>query len=393
MSLMRQGNKSRWARLAVVIAMVAALPLLGLVTGCGEFFSPVNNNPGGTGTTSYVYVTNIDATGTGGTLTAYSLTSGVLAQLSGSPITLAATPTSIVVAPNNAFLYVGTTIGVYLYTIGTDGTLTQGNNDSIVYSSLGASTQVQSMVVDSTSSWLMVTNLNSSALDAVAVDPTTGLPTASSPLTQEVTLSSTTPLMLSIAPANNNIFVAMGVNGVNALSFTATSASAPMGTKIVPIPVHVAKGADNAVTVDPTSTYLYVGEATSNQLRLINISTNLLADVADYPIGAGASAILADPTSAYVYVANKTDGTISGFSQSAGALTALGDSPYDTTKLPIGLVEDSSKTYVIAIGFGANPNFWLYNYDTSSLGTLDVKTTTSTGTSGVTVANAVAVTH
>jgi hypothetical protein len=67
-----------------------------LLTGCGEFFRPVTNPTGG-GTTNYIYVTNVSSTGTGGTLTAYSQTGGVLTQLSGSPYTLTATPTSLVV--------------------------------------------------------------------------------------------------------------------------------------------------------------------------------------------------------------------------------------------------------------------------------------------------------
>ncbi len=377
----RVGMGRGWAAVLLVLGASS------LLSGCKGFFSAVNNNPSGTGSSSFVYVTNVSSTGSGGTLTEFSLTSGVLAALSGSPITLPATPTSIVVAPNNKFLFVGTNLGVFLYTIGTDGTLTEGNSNTIVYQ---GPSQPVSLAVDSTSSWLLIANKASTELDALPLDPTTGIPT--SPTPAAVSLSASTPVQLAIAPANNNVFVALGAGGTNALAFTASNTSNPMGK---PVSIGLLKGssAANAVAVDTTSAYLFIGETTSaSGLRLISIS-DLSKDVSDYATGAGPTSILPDASGSYVYVANQTDNTISGFGFSAGALTALTNSPFSTEKTPVGLVEDSSKTYLIDAGFGANPNLWMYSFDATSLGTLDVKTTTSTGSTSPSLANAIAVTH
>jgi DNA-binding beta-propeller fold protein YncE len=379
---MKQARKMSYRASAIVLGM----GVLALLSGCKGFFTAITTNPNG-GTSSFVYVTNVSSSGTGGTLTEYSLTTGVLAALSGSPITLPGTPTSIVVAPNNAFLFVGTNLGVFLYTINSDGTLTQGNSNTIVYQ--GPTTPV-SMVVDSTSSWLIIANKNSTELDALPISATTGVPTTPTP--ESVSLSATTPLQLAIAPANNNIFVAMGVGGTDALSFTASSTSNPMG-KPVTISLARSGSSSNAVAVDTTSAYLFVAESnTTSSLRLIAVS-NLAKDVADYPVGNGPVSILADLSGSYVYVANTADATISGFSFSAGALTALANSPFVTERLPMALVEDSSKTYLIDAGFGANPNLWEYTFDTTAPGTLDVTTTTSTASTTPSLANALAVTH
>ncbi len=143
------------------------------LTGCSGFFTPVGT--GGTvgnGAETFVYVTN-----QGSTLAEYSLASGVLTPLSGSPISLTLAPYSIVVAPNNAFLYVGTGTGVFMYTINSDGTLTEGNGNNVAYVNASNSSLIaQSMVIDSTSSWLLIAYRNSTVLDAVQLDPTTAYP-------------------------------------------------------------------------------------------------------------------------------------------------------------------------------------------------------------------------
>jgi 6-phosphogluconolactonase (cycloisomerase 2 family) len=380
---MKQKISAGLFRLAAALGLGATV----FLTGCGEFFTPVNNNPGGTGSTTFVYVTN--ASLTGGTLSAYSLTSGVLTELTGSPYTLPAIPTSVVVAPNNAFLFVGTTTGVFEYAIASDGTLTEGNNSTVLYISQDStSTTVQSMVVDSTSSWLIVANQGSSYLDAVNFSPTTGL--SSGATIQSAKISQPTAVQLAISPANTNVFVALGVNGIEGIPFTATSTT-PWGSTGSVVPVLKTNGSDNAIAIDTTSTYVFVAEATTNQLRSMSIAK--LSTETDYATGAGPSAVLPGLDGNYVYVADSTDNTISGYALSAGALTELTDSPFSTTKSPLALVEDSTKGYLLTVGSKGNPNLWLYNFDATILGDLDVKTTTSTGAATTSTANAIAVSH
>ncbi len=402
---MTQWNRPRWWRqvgrrklaapgwkagLTAVLMLGFAIVLTGL-TGCGaEFFQAQTGSGTTPGSTTYAYVTNVGAGGTGGTLTAYALTSGKLTQLSGSPITLTATPTSIVVAPNNAFLYVGTNLGIFLYTIASDGTLTEGNTDTIVY--LGP-TYPQALAVDSTSSWLLVANNKSTELDALPIDPTTGIPTSVTPAA--VTLSNPSATSVGISPANGTVYAALGTGGVNVWSFTASNASNPWGSTRNNIALAKNSTSANAVVADTTSTYLFiaesVGSTTAGVLRELTLAT--LGSEVDYSTGVTPSAILPDQSGDYVYVTNQSDNSISGFSLSAGALTALTDSPFSTAKAPLAIAEDSTKSYVLSIGYGTNPNLWLYSFDATTAGTLDVGLTTTSGSADPSLSNAIALTH
>ena len=396
---MGQGSRVRFFKLAAALILGAVTPSL---TSCGGFFTPVGTGSTvGNGTSTFAYVTN-----EGGTIAEYSLTSGVLAQLSGSPISITPlAPYSIVVAPNNAFVYVGTTTGVFLYTINSDGTLTEGNGNNVAYiNATNTALIAQSMVIDSTSSWLLIAYRNSSVLDAVQLTPATGLPTGAV-FSINSTPPSTASPQLAISPANNQVFVALGATGTEALGFNPNSATAPLGpwpSSGVSIGVAAANASANGVAVDPTSKYLYIAEANSNAAQTsatagtirIESTANLGKDLDSETVGIGPSAVISDLTGAYVYVTNGTDGTISGFSldTSTQKLVSLG-AAFPTEQSPVALVEDSTKTYLMDVGSLANPNLWLYSFDTTSLGSLDVGATTSTATVNPSQSNGIAVTH
>ncbi|HEX4320796.1 MAG TPA: hypothetical protein VHZ52_07835 [Acidobacteriaceae bacterium] len=396
--LMGQGSRVRFFRLAEALTLAATALSL---TGCSGFFTSIGT--GGTvgnGTSTYAYVANA-----GGTLAEYSLTSGVLAALSGSPITLPLSPTSIVVAPNNAFVYIGTGTGAFLYTINSDGTLTEGNGNNVAYLNPNDQTLIaESMVIDPTSSWLLIAYQSSKVLDAVQISPTTGLPTGAE---FSINSSASTPNpQLAISPANTQVYVAMGAGGTEAIGFNPKGTTAPNGpwsTTGVNIGLLTTDGgtADTAVAVDSTSTYVYIAEqntnssaeATAGTVRML-ATANLAKDLDDETVGIGPSAILSDLTGAYVYVANGSDGTISGFSLTTATqkLTSLGTA-FPTEQSPIALAEDSSKGYVMSVGNKANPNLWLYSFDATNLGSLDVGSTKSTASTNPAASTGIALTH
>jgi 6-phosphogluconolactonase (cycloisomerase 2 family) len=259
------------------------------------------------------------------------------------------------------------------------------------------------MVMDATSSWLIFTSVGSSnQISALQVDPTTGLPVSGNPSTT-IALNNGTPQSLAISPSNTEVFLALGSAGVQSFSFAPT-ASSPLAAT-ASIPVHTANFTANAVAVDTTSTYLFIAEAapipttgTPNVpgvLRELTISS-LGSDLTDSATGVSPSAVLPDASGLYVYVTNQADDTISGYTlkPSAGALPPIGSSPYPTCKGPVALAEDSSKSYLVDVGIGNNPDLYLYSFDQTTLdGTLDVGTTVSTGTVNPSLAYSVAITH
>lgn len=375
---------------ALTVALVSMMSL----TGCSGFFTAITS-----GSTTPGSATNVFVTGTGSTLTEFSLTSGVLAQLSGSPVTLPVPPTAVAIAPNNLSVYVGTSTGIFLYTIGSGGVLTEGNNNNVLY--LPPFT-VQSMVVDATSSWLIISYLNSTEIDALPLSATTGINTATAPFPIQ-TPTGTVPLQIAMSPANNNIFAALGTAGAYVIGFnpTATTTS-PFGTAIA-IALHGADASDTAVAVDPSSAYLFITEASTlassppaGIVRMKAIAKlTTVADLSDAKTGVGPTAVLADLSGAYVYVANGTDGTISGFNFSSTNQTLTAMTPtatFPSAASPIALAEDATKSYVMALGNGASPNLWVYSFDATNLGALDIATTTGAGVSTTSIANGIAVT-
>jgi 6-phosphogluconolactonase (cycloisomerase 2 family) len=376
----RFGRSNGFHRIRVTAIAVTLAAMLSL-TGCKGFFTALTTGSTTPGSTTYAYISNY-----GGTVSAYTLTSGVLADISGSPLDLAYEPTCVAVAPNNESLYIGTSSGIYLYNIGTSGVLTEGNGSTII-----SATVPTAMAVDSTSGWLIVASA-STTLQAIQLTAATGVPTGT---LASATLSAASPSHIAIDPANSQIAVTLGVGGTDFFGFTASS-STPLG-KEVTVPVKTSGNSANAVTYNSTSAYLFIAEATTSGgiLRVMATATLGTDLYTPYAVGNGPSAVLADATDAYVYVANETDNSISGFSltSTSGALTALADSPFATAKSPVALAEDSTESYVLAIGYGTNPNFWVYSFDATTGGTLDVTATTTTGTTDPSLSNGIALSH
>lgn len=374
----------KWARL-----FLAAAPLL---TGCKGFFDtpPTTGTGTGTGSTSGVfYVLNQKTS----QIAAYTIASGAVTAVSGSPYALAAVPFTAAVSPNGGFLYVSTATGIYLYTIGTGGALTIGNSGAVI-----SADPAYAMQVDPSGSWLVEVVSGTGTLNAIPLVSTTGLFDSSSS-EKTIQLPSIAVQQLALSPASSTdpyVFVAMGAGGTAIVPFTATNTD-PFGT-VSTIAVKNTAGADNTVAVDTTNRLLYIGETvalTGTQtggLRVFTIgANNAMTEVSGSPYasgGTGPSAILA--TASYVYVANKavsgsTTGNIAGF-----AITATG-TVYSLTAVStiaagsstMSLAEDNTSTYVLAANSGGSPDLSTYTFDTTTAGKLDASITSSTGTDPV----------
>ena len=109
-----------WRSLSGVIVMVLA----GTLTGCSDFFVPVNGSGSGsggsgTGAVDYVYVGNAQTS----TVSGFQVGAGVLTNLPNMPYNLGFSPAAMVVHPSNNFLYVAGVSSIFMYTIGSNGSL------------------------------------------------------------------------------------------------------------------------------------------------------------------------------------------------------------------------------------------------------------------------------
>jgi 6-phosphogluconolactonase (cycloisomerase 2 family) len=375
-------NMGKWAQL-----LLAAAPLL---AGCSNFWqSPTSTTTTTTTTTlssGVFYVLNVETN----QIVAYDIVSGTLTKL--GTYATPAVPLALAVSPNGGFLYLSTTGGIYMYTVSSTGTLTIGNNSGVI-----SYDQAQTMRVDSTNSWLIEATSGSTSLCAIPISASTGLLTSKTE--QCSTLPSTSVQQLAIAPNNNYVFVALGTGGTAVVPFTAGNTS-PFGT-VGNIGVKGSGGAALSVAVDPSSRLFYIGEtvATSGSetggVRAFTFaSLPSVAELSGSPYtskGLAPYSILPISTGDYIYVANRqtsssSSGVIAGFSftssSSAYSLTALSSTVTAGTH-PVGLAEDSSKQFVLAVSVDGSPDLEAYFFDTTTSGQLDATITSATGTDPV----------
>ena len=363
---------------------LAIIMAVSLLTGCKGFWDP----PSGSGSTPVstlssgaFYVAN-QATDQ---VAAFSIVSGVLTQLSGSPYTLTAAPFDIAVAPNGAFLYVSTAQGIFLFTISSGGVLSLGNNGNVISSDLATTMQV-----DATNSWLVESGPNLGLVMAIQINSSTGLP--ASTIEQQAVLPAVTVQQLAIAPDNAHIFVALGSAGTEVLTFSSGSSN-PFSTE-QNLPVFNSAGAAVSVAVDPQGRLFYVGETavTSNSnsggVRAFSYSTLKEISGSPYPSGGLGPYSILPLANNYIYVANRTvsgstNGNITGFSVAASgsvySLSAL-STTVSAGVQPVGLAIDANTNYLLAVNFGGNPDLNGYTFDATTPGKLNAAVTGASGT-------------
>jgi 6-phosphogluconolactonase len=375
------------------IPALFCLLLLGLTTGC-DFFVSQNNCTDCTTTGDYLYVAN----GNNTYLAGFSVnTAGALSVLSNSPYNNGVAAQSLAITPNNSFLYVATTAGIFCYLINSDGSITVQNGGSVVASDVVAT----SMQVDSTGNYLLAAGIGiaraAQAIGIYQINTSTGLLTAltGSPLAlytgSATTASVVTPTAMLITPNNSYVYVSLQSLGVQVLTLgTGGALSTGTSATILP-PLSTSSGpADYGLASNPTSTFLFVAEYNTG-LRVFSIGTNgTLSEVSGspYATGTGPTGVTLDPTGSYVYVANKGSNNISAFTLTAasGKLAVVAGSPFSSGgQLPIALVNDNQKKYVAVINSGSNgtsgnSDLQLFSFDATVDGKLDPIATATTGT-------------
>lgn len=383
----------RWGCLLLTIAP--------LVAGCGDFWQPPS-------TTTNTCTSNCTTLSSGAfyvlnsatrQVAGYTISSGSLKAVSNSPYTLTAAPVAIAIAPSpGSFLFVSTAApGIYLYSVGSGGALTLGNNSAPISQDPAAAMQV-----DARSQWLVDAFLTSTGVQLDAI-PLTATGTYNGAKVQSISFSiaATAVHQLVISPDNANVFVTLGTSGTLVVPFN-SSAPFQAGTqgRIVPL----AGVAALSVAVDPgTSPRLfYIGETSvsatggAGALRAFlysSLNSSTLTPATGSPIASGGLApnsILALASGSYVYVGNgqgtTSSGNIAGFSitstgtTAAPAYTVAAVGTIATGVQPSGLAQDSAGNFVLAVSSGGSPDLEAY---TMSAGTLTSALSATTGTDPV----------
>jgi 6-phosphogluconolactonase (cycloisomerase 2 family) len=337
------------------------------------------------------------------TIAGYSIKAGVLTAMSGSPTALptGVTPWAMAIDPTGSFLYVSTNAGIYLYTIGSGGSLT-------LYSQTPVSGDVTAYAiqVDASGQWLLdaSNSIGGPVLYADPINPTTGVLTLASGYNPPtVTLESTgsvSPSGIAISPDNTLVAVAAGT-ATQTFTFAAghgnTGTTSPFTGTVYTTP---ARGTAVSVAFGPGTSFLYIGEtgifssnSNSGGLRIIPIDSHVVgSEPSGSPYqsgGTGPHSILAAPNG-YVYVANwvgSGTGNITAFllNASSGPSLTVQSNAVAAGAEPYGLVEDSTDSYMLAVSNGGSPLFDAYTFDANTAGRLDLSLTGSTGSSPIAI--------
>lgn len=358
-------------RIMPSLLLLCLLPL----SGCAGFFQKDSSTTPGTGTsaTNYAFVANTSSN----TVTGFGIsTTGTLASLSGSPITLGLPPTALVVSRDNKFLWVGTVSAIYGYSIASDGTLTALSSGNAIANAI-----CSDMQVSPDGKWLMVLSGSgdSIALFSVNTDGTlTPGPNSGIGFTATGTV---VPKQLRIAPSGGFVVAAMGTAGELVFSFNTTTGALALLNQVIP----PATTSDNGIAIDSTSTYLYEARSGSNPGLVVNtVGSNgslTPTTATTYAAGSQPYAVVLDNTSKYAYVANRTDGNISGYTIGTNAaLTSISGSPFSSGVAVQSLGADSTGKWLLAASYNGAPDLSLYGFDTTNLGRLYSVSSAATGT-------------
>jgi 6-phosphogluconolactonase len=402
-----------------LVAMVAVL--LSTLVGCSNFFVPPNDTGGGTGgngtATGTVYVANlttsslngfgvvpavaavpaVPATATTPAVPAVPATPAALTAVAGLPMKLAYQPISMVVTANNTFLYVGSSGGIYLYAINSNGSLTiPAANPK------PAGVFAISMTISPDQQWLIALDGTTQQLDIFQINATTGaLNSLNAPAVYSLLSGSGTwaPSSVRISPNGQLIFAALGTAGDVVFTFNTTTGVAVSSANLN---VPTTTTSDFGLAVDSKTAYLYIARSgTQGGVAVYSIGANgSLVAVTGSPFAAGSGtyAVQLDSTGTYVYAANRTDGTISGYTIVPGSiasgltLTQLSGSPYTTGTGTPSLGLDSTGKYLLASALAGSPDLSMFSFDPTTAGALDLATSKATDTDPA-GAVAIALTH
>lgn len=245
-------------------------------------------------------------------------------------------PGSLTVDPTGKFVFVTGTQGLYAYTIGTGGALTEVTGSPFL---TGANSSPSSVTVDPSGKFVYVANSAKNNLSAFSIDPISG---ALTPVSGSPFATGSAPVSVTIDPSGRFLYVAdqtfSASNNVSAFAISSTSGAL---TPISGSPF-TAGAFPLWVTVEPSGKFLYVlniGSGGSSgpgnvSAFVIDGVSGALSPVpgSPFPVGTQLHSMTVDPSGKFLYVAGGTsfllpccvnDVTMYTIDPASGALTGL----------------------------------------------------------------------
>ncbi len=317
--------------------------------------------------------------------------SGTLTELSGTPYTVGDGAQSVVIHPSGKFLYVANPgqleDDISLFNIASNGTLAEVPPRTPIGSN---ATQPSLLVMDPAGNYLYVMNTLSDNISVFSIDSSTGaLTQILNPASQEPYpngLGGLTPLNMRLTPSGDFLYVSVsgGQGTSNIGSIEGFSVNAGVLQNLPPpLTLISAEGANpNGLAIDPSGSYLYVGNTGSNSISIFAISApntppGSLTEVQGSPLDDiynDPFSLLLDPKGQYLYVANQGSNNVAVYSISNGLPTALTTSTsafaFTTESSPSFLVEDPNGNYLFVGNQGSGAGIQAFGVSSGNLNPL-----------------------
>jgi 6-phosphogluconolactonase len=285
--------------------------------------------------------------------------SGVLTQLSGSPITAGPAVQSIVIHPSKQYLYAANAgeSDVSLFTISSGGGLTEVTPRTIV----GVAPTLLAM--DAAGAYLYVANSGSDTISVFSISSSTG---ALTPVGSAFPIG-ISPLNMKLLPSGNVLYVT-GAGTPGYLEVISLDAGVPTLTQTLQPGTN-----PYGLAVNPAGTYLYTANTGDNAIAQYAIGAGgALTPLSGSPIGetfATPVSLLVDNSGQYLYVANEGSSNLAAYAiGSDGGLTLLTNSPFGTRAEPSFIASDA-RGHFLLVGNQSSPAIQSFSLDTSD-GTL-----------------------
>lgn len=329
-------------RLLVAACALISAPLISLVVaGCGS---------------SSHQTLFLTSSGTP-TVGSFEITGNGALALTSNNTTTGSNPQVIRLTSNRKYCYVlnnaGPTIygGIFQYTVNTgSGTLAvveAPNASSTLTQQVSPAVtglQPTSMVLDPSSSFVLVANSGSNTISVFVIDQTDG---ALTPVTGSPFSAGNKPV--AIAATSSAVFVANQADGTIAeYSFDqktgalTLSGTTPVGTNTT------------ALAADSGGKNLFVADGTANTVTTFSISGSSLSGGSPTTVGTTPLNLFIDKSGSHLYVANSGSNNISGFSIGSGSLTALSGSPYTAGTAPSFITATTSGSTIFVANAGSS---------------------------------------
>jgi 6-phosphogluconolactonase len=386
----------------VLRVMAAAAVLTGtslMVSSCGGFFvcqgkASCPSTGTTTGTGDYAYVSN--SVSGSSYVDEYTIGTGTLTAVSGSPFNLGYTPVAMKVSENDAYLYVAsapgsTNPGLYMYTISSTGALSGGTEE--VSNQYIAAMEISPdgnflYTIDTTGFYLTQYSLNTST-GAISGGTTFSAPGVSCVLQAGVT-PATQACSLAVSPSENYVAVAEGatLGATSTAVFPYTTTGGITTQSYGSITTGSQTLGDYSLAFD-ASGYLYIARtgASSSLVPYGNLSSSSPTQETAYTgfeSGATPRSVTLADSYKYLYTADEGSNYIAAFNVSAGGVSKLASvlGPNDVAALGA----ERSGSYLLAAGYSATNGLQLFTISSSGLTAVASQGTLATTTNPILLA-------